>query len=904
MNRYSGLVLASALLVATVSRAQDVAYEKYQLQNGLTVILHQDHSAPIACVNLWFKVGSKDEAAGRSGFAHLFEHLMFMGTQRAPGNVFDTLMEARGGQNNASTSEDRTNYYEIGPAELLPTLLWLEADRMQALGKATNQEKLDRQREVVLNERRQSSENEPYGRAELRIPEAMYPPGHPYHISVIGLPADLKAATVDDVRSFFATYYAPNNASLVVAGDFDPAAIKPLIDKLFGTLPRGSDVSSVQARPASIAGAQRVTMTDAVQLPRTTMVFHSVPFYAPGDADLDVLASILADGVSSRLYQRLIYQQPLAVDVRAYQASMKLGSLFRVEVMARPDADLGAIEKAVDEELAKIRAKGPTAAEVERVKSKIEHDKLDAMQHLLAKADALNNYQDAFGEPNSFKRDLDRYRAVSTASVQRLARQTLTPEARLILRVLPELSLDGADPRDQRPDERAASDFVAQAPTQLTLRNGISVLHWQRRELPLAKIWLLLPRGGASDPAGQAGLIELTAQMLDEGAGRRSATQFADELGRLGARLEPTVWSESTAIELSVLARNARPALALLADAVMRPHLDEKEWQRVRQVQVETLRSNLDQPSLVARQVALRALFGDRHPYGRPVEGTVASASTLQLTDVKRAFGQLARPDGAVFLVAGDLSADETKRLLDESFGDWTAPAGGQAAPAPQFPDVGQAAQRVVIVHRPDAVQTSIALAMPGFRYADPARTRLWLLSTILGGSFTSRLNFNLREQHGYTYGAYGGHELRRSGGVLFAATEVQTEVTGAAISELLKEFARLRSGDVTADETIKAKALQRMQVVETLALLEGTLGTAVQLVRNGRRFDEIRDDLTAIAAATPAELNQLAAKSMPLERSVLVLVGDRKQILEQLKGLNLPKPIELSVTGDPMTAK
>ncbi|MCA9253081.1 MAG: insulinase family protein, partial [Phycisphaerales bacterium] len=361
-------LVASACLVlaltALPARAQNVAYEKYVLDNGMTVILHEDHSLPAACINLWYRVGSKDEAVGRSGFAHLFEHLMFMGTRRVPDGDFDTLMESGGGWNNATTSEDRTNYFSMGPAELLPTLLWLDADRLEDLGKEMTLEKLDKQRAVVRNERRQSVENVPYGKANHAIYQIMFPEGHPYHGTVIGSHEDLESATVDDVKNFFATYYVPSNASLVVAGDFDPNEIKPLVNRLFGTLPRGSEVIHAEAKPVQMKASKTLTYTDNVQNARTHLVYHSPARFQPGDAEMDLAAEILASGISSRLYQELIYKNDLATDVSAYQASSLLGSLFFIEATAKPGVELQAIEDVIDQTVATFLKDGPTNDEL------------------------------------------------------------------------------------------------------------------------------------------------------------------------------------------------------------------------------------------------------------------------------------------------------------------------------------------------------------------------------------------------------------------------------------------------------------------------------------------------------------------------------------------------------------
>ncbi len=899
MLRSKQRALVFVSLLATTAAAQNVQFEKYELPNGMTVILHEDHALPVACVNIWYHVASKDEPQGRSGFAHLFEHLMFMGTKRVPGSDFDNIMEAGGGWNNASTSEDRTNYFEMGPSELLPTLLWLEADRLEGLGEFMTQEKLDKQLAVVRNERRQSYENAPYGKSELRVYEMMFPEGHPYHIPVIGTHEDLTAATVDDVKNFFATYYIPSNASLVVAGDFDPAEIKPLIASLFGTLPRGSDVVHAKADPVTLTDVTRLTETDSVQFARTQMVYHSPAQFAPGDAEADLTAAILSSGISSRLYQKLVYENELAVSVSAYQASMLLGSLFYIEATARPGVSLDTIEETIDQVLAEFAAKGPTAEELERQQAQIEYGALSRLQSILAKADRLNQYDFYFGEPNAFARDLDRYRNATPAGVRKWAAKILTPDARLILRVIPEIKASEINPRDGQPTPAVGKPFLPMDPTTLTLSNGITVHHWQRSEMPLVAMTMLLPTGSTCDPSNKSGLSSLTANMLDEGSGGRSAIEFADALDTLGASFRASASLESTRVSLSTLSRSFESALELYADAILRPNFDDKEWQRVHSLHQQRLIQAQDQPRSVASRVAMRAFFGDEHPYSRPTAGTPKTVDGLSLDDIKTCFRQTYRPKNAVLLVAGDLNAEQLKYQLEKNFGSWTASPGVKSLTPPRCPAPANRKLRVVIVDRPDAVQTVVRFTMPAAGYAHPNRPTLQSLNTILGGSFTSRLNQNLREEHGYTYGARSSFTMNPSAGYLVASSSVRTDVTGDAIREFLKEFAAIRSADVSTTEAGKAAATRRTQMVQSFQGLTGILNTAATLVRNSQPFSAVGQELNAIARITDADLNRLAHNAIPLEKALLVLVGDKKEILKQLDGLDLPTPVESTVTGD-----
>ena len=439
------LAPALALAAALVPRAAsadpppkvDIPFTKTALPNGLTIILHEDHTLPLVAVNTIFKVGSHFEEPGRTGFAHLFEHLMFMGTARAPTKMFDAWMEASGGWNNAWTSEDRTDYFDVGPSNTLPLLLWLEADRMSALGKEMTKDKLDAQREVVRNERRQTSENTPYGKAELRLPELLYPDGHPYHHPVIGSHEHLQAATVDDVKTFFSRWYAPNNASLVVAGDFDPAKVKAEIERLYGWLPRAELPREPTAAAPVLKGAVRETLADEVKLPKVIMAWHSPARYAPGDAELDLLALALVRGKASRLYKALVYDHPLAQEVHAEQRSQDLSSIFVVEAIAQPGVSLDTLEKAIDAELAKVTSAPLSADEVKRAQNQLETGFVSRLESLPGRASLLNQYQMAVGDPGFAEKDLARYEAATPAAIQAMAAKVLDPYARVVLRVVP-----------------------------------------------------------------------------------------------------------------------------------------------------------------------------------------------------------------------------------------------------------------------------------------------------------------------------------------------------------------------------------------------------------------------------------------------------------------------------------
>lgn len=886
MSRLSSFLLLG--LFAVCAQAQTVKVEKYKLPNGMTVILHEDHSQPIAAVNIWYKVGSKDEAERRSGFAHLFEHLMFMGTKQVPNGQFDVLMEKYGGSNNASTTEDRTNYFESGPSALLPTLLWLEADRLEGLSKDMDQKKLDLQREVVKNERREGVENAPYGKAYDAINGLIFPKGHPYHTTVIGSMEDLNAATVQDVVGFFDNYYVPNNASLVIAGDFNPKEIKPLVAKLFGTLPRGNDIVRKPVPAVGLNGVKRSTMVDKVQAPKTIMVWHSPAAFKPGDIEMRLAGGLLSGGYSSRLYKSLVIDRMLASDVSAYQYPMLLGSTFTIEATAREGVTLDKLEKAIDETLTKFRKEGPSKAELDRQLAQISFQAINGLQSLQQRADRLNEFEFYFGNPNSFQKEQDLYKAVTSAGLKTVVTKTLDPNRRLVLRVIPQATPPKENPRLVQPAVGAEKAFAFPKPNEFKLANGIPVFYWQKADLPLMTVSVRVGQGAATDPAAKAGLAELTADMLDEGAGNLDTEAFSNVLDQLGAQLSSGADREGTTVSLTVLTDRFEKSLALMSDSVLKPRLGKPEWDRVKSIHLENLAMENDDPGTLASKVANREFFGKAHPYSRPVAGTPETVNKLGLEDIKAAYRRIFTPQSAAIYASGSLPVERLKTMLNQRFGTWKG-----AAPVAKaaYPAVSSEKQRLVIVDKPGAVQTVIRILMPTESFGSANRYALTELGVAFGGTFTSRINRNLREDKGYTYGAGLNFAFSKPVSYVVSSTAVRADVTGASLKEFINEFARLKTGDLTEEEASKARNTVRVDFINALGTRQGLVGTAMSYRENGIAFSQIGQELDRFAKVDLSQLNKLAKSALPFDRALIVLVGDQAQILKQIEGLGLPEP-------------
>jgi predicted Zn-dependent peptidase len=876
----------SSVVSSSLAQKLNVPVEKYVLQNGLTVILHVDKSLPTAAVNLWYRVGSKDEPANRSGFAHLFEHLMFMGTKAAPN--FDKIMEAGGGSNNASTNADYTNYYSSGPSAQLPTLLWLEADRMANLGKNIDQKKLDLQRNVVLNEMRQNVIDTPYAQAEDALTKYMYPANHPYFNPVIGNEEDLKAATVDDVKRFFNTYYVPNNAAMVVAGDFDPKKIKPLISSLFKVIPRASDVLRKPVPDAKLTSVKRATFADNVSAPKVIMAWHSPRIYGYNDAETDLMAQLLGEGYSSRLYQNLVVDG-LADDVSVSNISQALGGMFVISAIPASGITPGKLEAAIDQNLKDFLKKGVTSAELLPYVRSLETRKLEELQDISAKADALNNYQFYLANPNSFAFDLDRYRKVTPKSLLDRAKKVLNFSARVVFNVLPAPDRSVGEVSIPRPQDNALTAFKTPNLNEFSLSNGVRVNYWQRSNLPLIYISTLLRGGAEHEKTINAGRSSMMADLLGLGAGKRNAQAFEQALNGIGATFQASSDLQFTSVNLSVATANLKTALELYSDALLRPSLKIANFKEVQRARLSELAAETDDIDTVARKVALREFFGRDHPAANSLNGNVSSISRMQLGDVLSEYKLVIQPRNALIFAAGSLKVGDFKKALELVLKGWKNT--NKMLETVEYPQPANQTRRVVIVDRPGSSQTAIRFMFPAPLASDPNSNQLLSLNVLLGDTFTSRLMQNLREDKGYTYGVSSSLRQSPEAAYLRIATDVEVSVTGASLREFLNEFKRLSSGDITPEEASKTAAVRRFNTISSLGTLDGLVSTAQDLYSNGKPFSSLGLILDELVTIDASSLNALAPSLLPLEKSLLVLVGDKNLILGQLEGLGLPEP-------------
>jgi zinc protease len=911
------LLLSVLLAVAalTPSSAQNAApavpgiqAEKFSLPNGLEVILSRRPGLPVVAANLWYHVGPANEAVGRTGFAHLFEHMMFQASKHVPEDSHFRLLEAAGASDiNGSTNFDYTNYYQTVPSNQLELALWLESDRMGYLLEKVDEASLANQQDVVRNERRQRTENAPYGMAEEKVFQTIFPKGHPYYGVIIGSHEDIQAAKLDDVKKFFREFYAPNNATLAIVGDFDPAQARQLVTKYFGTLKRGAAPSSVKVEPITITSERRAVVPSRVELPKVYMAWLTAPYFKPGDAEADITATILGGGRSSRLYKKLVYERQIAQDVSAYQYSMGLQSMFNIEATARPGKTVAELEKAIDEELAALAAAPPDMSEVQRARNSFETSAVGSLESISGLANRLNMYNHYLGTPDYVQQDFARYGTVTPATVQSFVRDHLKTNARVVVHAVPgepqlgpqvptppapkvaagtgAESINADEPwRNEVPKAGAARPLQLPTPTTATLPNGLTLILSERKEVPIVAASLVLKTGSDANPLDRPGLASFVAAMLDEGTATRSALQLADEVAQLGASLSTGSSVDASTLSVRSLARNFGPTLDILADVAMRPSFPAEEIERQRASRLASLLQQRENPTAVAAQVTAAALYGNRHPYGFSEIGTEASVKAITREDMQAFWKQNFVPNNTALVVAGDITMEQLRALAEKAFGSWQ-----RGTPArPTLGEPATTAARVVIVDTPGSPQTQLRVAAIGAPRSSPDFRPLQLMNLTLGGNFASRINMNLREKNGYTYGANSNFSFRRAAGPFQVASGVRTDVTGPAVAEIFNEVRGIVERPITDEELQRAKD----GLSNSLAGAFETSSSAVGNFSNVFTYDLGLDYYTRYAeqvrAVTAAQTADVAKRYMVPGKMVVVAVGDRATIEPELKKLNL----------------
>ena len=928
-----GLALGTGLVAlpaaaAVDAPAVDIAYDGFTLPNGLRVVVHTDRKAPIVAVNIWYHVGSKDEPAGRSGFAHLFEHLMFQASEHHPGEFFDPFRAVGATDQNGTTNTDRTNYFQNVPTTALDMALWMESDRMGHLLGAIDQAALDEQRGVVQNEKRQR-ENQPYGQVWERMTRALYRPGHPYAHSVIGSMNDLNAASLDDVKQWFHAWYGPNNAVLVLAGDIDVATAKEKVAKYFGHIPAGPTMAQPKVDVARRAQSTREVMQDKVPQPRIYRVWN-VP--EAGNVELDqlqVLGYVLGGAKSSRLDTRLLHGEKLVDNISAMAGPSQLGSNFYIVATVKQGVDPARVEAIIDEEIARLVAEGPTADELERARTMIRAGFIRGVERIGGfggKADVLAECTVFEGDPGCFRTQLANYAATTADDIRAVGRKWLgegshtivvEPGERTALAEEPAVTPAPFDLPKPDPRYRAAAPAVDRsqgvprttefpelkfpALQRATLGNGTQVVLAERHDIPVVQLSYEFHGGYSSDPAGKEGLADFAMDLLDEGAAGIGSLDFANRAESLGASLGAGAAQDGGNAFLSALKENLDESLGLFADMLRRPNFDQGEIDRVRATWIAGIAQQKAQPAGAAMRVLPALLYGADHPYGAPGSGTEASIAALGRDDLLAFHQRWVRPENATVIVVGDTTLAEIVPLLERHFGDWR---GEGPAPAPvAVPEVAPPqAPRVYLIDQPGAVQANIFAAqlVPGSR--DPGAVRVELANGVIGGDFTARLNMNLREDKHWSYGArssVGGALGQRRWTV---SAPVQIDRTADAMAEIQREVGEFATGQRPPDEAEveRVKAIQTLSLPGAYETAWSVMGAIGGIVRYGRPDDYVVRRKAEVEAATAAQLAE-AAKTIRPGALTWVVVGDLAQTEAPVRALELGTVQVIDADGKPV---
>jgi zinc protease len=902
------MLIVPATAFAQQIKPPKIQYEKYTLSNGLTVILHEDHATPIVAVNVWYHVGSKNERRGRTGFAHLFEHMMFQGSKNHDTDYFKALEAVGATDLNGTTNTDRTNYFQNVPTHALERTLWVEADRMCCLLPAMTQERLDNQREVVKNERRQGVDNQPYGLVDERMDAAMYPPHHPYSWPVIGYMEDLTVASKQDVEDFFKEYYTPNNCTLVIAGDINIPQTKAMVEKYFGPIPPGPPVGRMKEWLPELEREVRLSMDDRVNLPRLYIAWHSPARFSAGEANLDLLASILGQGKSSRLYKRLVYDLKLAQDVFVGNPAREIGAKFTITVTAAPGKTLDEIEPLVWEEIEKVKTSPPTTEELERSRTSLLGGLLRGLERIGGfggKSDLLANYQTFLGNADFLEKDFARYYAVTPATIHEAARRWLH-NGRAVMRVEPMPRYEagkqasGFD-RTKMPPLGDAAALSLPALQRAKLSNGLEVIVAESHKVPTVQLNLIVRGGWSADPKSKLGISSLATELQLEGTATRTALQISDETERLGSYLNASSSLDSATVSMNALKSRLEPSIALWADVILNPAFPAAEVERKRQQTLGRIFFEKGIPQALAARILPVLLYGEGHPYSQPLtgSGTTDSVKSFTRDDVVNYHRTWFKPNNSVLVVTGDTTLSEITPLLEKSFAAWKP---GEV-PKITIPAREQPKQTVIyMIDKPGAAQSVIIGGHLISPRSDPDTTPFEVLNALLGGMFTSRINMNLREDKGYTYGAGTFPFMAKGQGILGVFAQVRTDVTRESLVELMKELREIRNArPATADEVKFAQNNLTMSLPGQYETAGGIAQKLADIAIYNLPDDFYSKYPAIIKATTPEQLTALAKKRLLPENMVLLIVGDRAVIEPKIKELNLGAINYINADGNPI---
>jgi len=895
-----------ALPAAALAQDPDIPFDEFYLDNGLRVIVHEDRKAPIVAVTIWYHVGSKNEVPGKTGFAHLFEHLMFNGSEHHNDDYFRPLQEVGATSLNGTTDFDRTNYFETVPTSALDLALFLESDRMGHLLGAIDQGKLDEQRGVVQNEKRQG-DNEPYGKVFETIFTNLFPPGHPYSWETIGSMADLNAASLDDVKTWFETYYGPNNATLVLAGDIDVATAREKVQRYFGDIPPGPPLTRKQRWIPNVVPASRIVMQDRVPEARIYKIWFAPEWVSDEATYLQLADYVLTSGKTSRLYQRLVYEDQIATDAGAFQIVNEIAGAYVVYATAAADQDLATVERALDEELARFRASGPTKPELERVRTELRSGSIRGVEQVGGfggKSNILAENAVYGGRPDYYKHSLALLRTATAQQVLATARKWLSGEP-LVLEVhpfSPTLAPSGAGvDRSTLPMPRMFTEAPFPQLERATLANGMRLIVAQRHTVPVVQLSLQLNAGYAADQLASPGVATMTMEMLDEGTASMDALAINDRLASLGANLTSGANLDFSVVGLSALKENLDASLAIYADVILNPAFSAAELERLKRLQLAGIEQEKNEPTSLALRLLPELLYGAGHAYALPMtgSGTAEAVSALDRDDLVAYHAAWFKPNNATLIVVGDTTLAEIRPKLEALFARWRSgdvPAKTlPAVPLPERP-------RVYLVDRPGSEQSVIIAGHLIDKRTQADDIAVDAMNDILGGAFTSRVNMNLREDKGWSYGADTTVVDTQAQRPFLAIAPVQTDKTAEAMREIKRELEEfLSSRAATPAEVATSKRQSTLTLPGRWETGRAVARDIAELVRFGLPDDYWRGYAKLVDELNVADVNATAHRLLKPDRLTWVVVGDLSVIADEVRALGFGDVRVVDADGRPV---
>ena len=874
----------------------DIEFETFTLDNGLTVVVHEDRKVPMVAVNIWYHVGSKNEKPGKTGFAHLFEHLMFNGTENYNAEYFEPFEKIGATDQNGTTNSDRTNYFQNVPTNALDLALWMESERMGHILNVIDQDKLDEQRGVVQNEKRQG-ENQPYGQVWNAIGEAVFPKGHPYSWSVIGSMDDLNAATLDDVKEWFETYYGPTNAVLALAGDIDVETAKIKVQEYFGDIPGGPPLTKPKKWIAKRSEQTREVMEDNVPQTRIYKVWNVAEDGTNEAQALDLASSTLAGSKNSPLYQELVYKTGLASGVSAFYYGREIAGLFVIVATVASGQDPDEVEKVIDDTLEKYLQRGPDTKLLKNIKTSSISSLTNGLQRIGGfggKSDILATYQTLYGDAGAFREQLSIYLNTSAVDIKKAANKWLT-SGDYVLSIVPAKKTSVVKSQVDRskgipyPTEKLSYSFPKIQ--SAVLDNGSKLVLAERNDLPLVNLEVVFNKGWAIESNEQQGLANFTMSMMDEGTKKYSSLDFAEAQERLGSGIGYGSSIDTTYASLSSMKVNLEATLDLFKEGLLNPIFPQAELDKVKKRWLDSIDQQLNNPGSVANRKIRGLVYGEGHPYAKESSsGLKETVEQFTREDLIQMHSLLTNPSDSTFIVTGDISINEATELLNKKFNDWTSQA-SDINPIDLFTVEDQSEPRVFLIDKPGAIQSYILAAqlLPPTNSDDDIL--IDYMNYAIAGSFTSRINMNLREDKSWSYGVRTSTGYSQGQRLMRMTAPVQTDKTAPAILEVLREYNEyVNDSPITADELSKIKNARTLRLpgqYETLGALLGGMEDIVKYNRDFDYLDTIADKRNAILLE---DVRSASKKYLDTNKWTWVIVGDLAQIESPVRELNIGK--------------